>query len=44
MWKITHFAATQILREIKVDNFEDLKTAILTISEALKFSFGKFLP
>ena len=39
MWKFQDFSATQILREFNFCNFKDPKSAILTISAALNFTF-----
>ena len=43
MWKFQNFAATQILREIKVGKSEASKLANLTHLETMNFDFCKFL-
>ena len=43
VWKLQYFSITQILREIKVDDFRGPKTAILTHVETLIFDFDEFL-
>ena len=40
MWKFHYFSITQLLREIKLDDFKCPKTAILTHLEALNLDFN----
>ena len=42
MWKLQKFSVNQILREIKVSESTDSKTAILTHLEALTLDFHEF--
>ena len=43
MWKFHDFSITQILREINFGDFRRAKSAIITLLEALNFSFYEFL-
>ena len=43
VWKLQNFSVTQILREIKVGEFRDSKSTILTHLVALNFDFYEFL-
>jgi len=44
VWKVQNFPATQILREINLEDSRCSKTAIYANSEVLNFAFGKFQP
>ena len=43
VWKLRKKSATKILREIKFDGFEIVKTATLTIFQAFNLDFCHFL-
>ena len=43
VWEFQNFSVTQILREIKIGEFETSKIAILLYSEVLNFDFYEFL-
>ena len=44
VWKFQDFSATQILREIILEDSASSKTVIFVVLEALNFDFGQFHP